>query len=135
MSDDVLVEKALTVQRCVIRAREQYAVSADFATDHDRQDIAVLNIQRAYEAAIDIAFRIVRIRQLGAPTSNAGAFDILVFNSLLPAALGEALKKMIGFRNIAVHQYQKLDIAILESVIRSSLDDLLTFSATALRLP
>lgn len=47
MADDVLLNKAASVERCVKRAREEYAASTDFAKDFTRQDAAVLNIQRA----------------------------------------------------------------------------------------
>jgi uncharacterized protein YutE (UPF0331/DUF86 family) len=35
---------------------------------------------------------------------------------------------MIGFRNLAVHQYRELDLDIFEAVIRKNLDDLLAFA-------
>ena len=45
MVDDVLVNKAAIIERCVARAREEYAAAGDhFATDFTRQDAAVLNI-------------------------------------------------------------------------------------------
>lgn len=44
--------------------------------------------------------------------------------------LSQRLQNMIGFRNIAVHQYRKLDLSIVESIIRKDLDDLLTFAET-----
>ena len=54
-SDDVIINKAATIERCVARAREEYAKnSATFAADHTRQDDAILNIQRACEAALDM---------------------------------------------------------------------------------
>lgn len=48
MADDVLINKAATIERCVRRAREEYAANPDtFATDFTRQDAAILNFQRA----------------------------------------------------------------------------------------
>jgi uncharacterized protein YutE (UPF0331/DUF86 family) len=44
------------------------------------------------------------------------------------AQLADRLKKMVGFRNLAVHQYRDLDIAIVEAVIAKNLDDLLEFA-------
>ena len=35
---------------------------------------------------------------------------------------------MIGFRNTAVHQYQQLNIDIVIEIIRSGLDELITFT-------
>lgn len=56
MADDVLLNKAATIERCVARAREEYAKNpATFAEDLTRQDAAILNIQRACEAALDMA--------------------------------------------------------------------------------
>ncbi len=37
---------------------------------------------------------------------------------------------MIGFRNIAIHQYQNIDLDIVVEVIRNGLDDLLDFAET-----
>lgn len=55
MADDVLINKAATIERCVKRAREEYDRDpATFATDFTRQDAAILNIQRACEAALDM---------------------------------------------------------------------------------
>ena len=46
MADDVLLNKAATIERCVARAREEYnADPANFATNYTRQDAAILNIQ------------------------------------------------------------------------------------------
>ncbi len=55
MADDVLLNKAATIERCVRRAREACARDpATFGDDHTRQDAAILNIQRACEAALDM---------------------------------------------------------------------------------
>ena len=61
MADDVLLNKAATIERCVARVREEYAAAgAHFATDFTRQDAAVLNIQRACEAALDMGQHLIR---------------------------------------------------------------------------
>lgn len=134
MTDPVLIAKAATIERCIARARQELAASKAFATDYTRQDAAVLNVQRACESAVDIAFRLARSRGLGAPATSREAFDLLATAGLIDAELASALKRMVGFRNLAVHRYFELDVAVLEQVIRRSLDDLLTFSAIALRL-
>ena len=134
MADNVIVAKADIIERCIKRARDELAASADFSSDFTRQDAAILNVERACEAAIDIMNRIVRLRALGAPASNRDGFDRLVRAALIGQPLADKLMRMVGFRNLAVHQYQALDIAIVRSVIEKNLDDLLEFSAFALRL-
>ncbi|HVY83628.1 MAG TPA: DUF86 domain-containing protein [Caulobacterales bacterium] len=134
MADDVIVAKASIIERCVARAREELAASQDFANDYTRQDAAILNIERACDAAIDIANRVIRLKALGAPVSSRDSFAKLVDIGVIEQALGERLNRMIGFRNLAVHQYEKLDIAIVRTVIEISLDDLLALSGLALKL-
>lgn len=135
MPDNVVVGKAEIIERCIKRAREELAASAHFETDYTRQDAAILNVERACEAAIDIMTRIIRLLDLGVPSSTRDGFDRLVKANVIDQSLAERLMRMVGFRNLAVHQYQKLDIAIVRAVIEKSLDDLLEFSAIALRLP
>lgn len=130
MPDNVIVAKADIIERCIKRAREELAASPDFT----RQDAAILNVERACEAATDTMNRIVRMRALGAPASTRDGFDRLVRAGVVDQTLVDKLMRMVGFRNLAVHQYQALDIAIVRAVIEKNLDDLLEFSALALRL-
>ena len=45
IADDVLLNKAATIERCIARAREEYNTDpANFATDYTHQDAAILNI-------------------------------------------------------------------------------------------
>lgn len=134
MPDNVILAKAAIVERCVKRARDELAASVDFDTDYTHQDAAVLNVERACEAAIDIANRIIRIRGLGVQASNRDAFDKLLEALVIDQHLCAKLKSMVGFRNIATHKYEELDPRVVRAVIENDLDDVLAFSALALRL-
>jgi len=134
MADDVLFNKAAIIERCIARAREEYAKDpASFGADFTRQDAAVLNIQRACEAALDMGQYLIRRERLGVPQSMRDVFALLAAGGWIAAPLAEKLKKMIGFRNIAVHQYQALLVPITIAVITHNLDDLLEFSSAVLR--
>lgn len=134
MADDVILNKAATIERCVRRAKEEYAAAGQqFATDFTRQDAAILNVQRACEASLDIAHHLIRTRKLGIPQSARDAFDILSKSGLIAPDLAESMKKMVGFRNIAVHDYQSLLIPITENIIQHHLDEFLELTATLLR--
>ena len=133
MVDDVLLNKAATIERCVARARQEYAAAGEhFATDFTRQDAAVLNVQRACEAALDIGHHIVRRERLGLPQSARDVFDMLSAAGWVEIALADAMKRMVGFRNIAVHDYQELLLPITVSVITEHLDEFLRFTAAIL---
>ena len=133
MADDVVLNKAATIERCVARAREEYAAAGTgFATNFSRQDAAVLNIQRACEAALDVGQHLIRRDKLGVPQSARNVFDLLAQGGHIDAALAESLKKMVGFRNIAVHDYQTLLLPITVSVITEHLDEFLQLTAALL---
>ena len=127
--NDVLVQKITSLQRCVRRARDARArADGDFREDFDMQDVAVLNVLRACEISIDLANMLIRQQHLGVPTESRDSFTILQRGRLIEPALSEKLQRMIGFRNVAVHQYRELDPDIVISVIDQDLDDLLAFA-------
>ena len=133
LPDDVLLNKAATIERCVARAREEYQSDpASFAVNFTRQDAAILNIQRACEAALDMAQHLVRTKRLGLPQSARNTFELLAQHGWIEPLLAEELKKMVGFRNVAVHDYRSLQLPITVSIITGHLDAFLRFSSTLL---
>lgn len=131
--DDVVLNKAATIERCVARAREELAKNpATFGADFTRQDAAILNIQRACQATLDIGQHLIRSERLGAPQSARDVFDLLSKAGIIQTELADALKRMVGFRNIAVHDYQILQLPIVVSIIEKHLEDFLRFSKVVL---
>lgn len=133
MIDDVLINKAATIERCVQRAREEYDRAPDtFTSDITRQDAAILNIQRACEAALDMGQHLIRREKLGVPQSSRDVFALLAKAGWIDAKLAERLQAMVGFRNIAVHDYQALQMPIVIAVITHHLDDFGAYSKALL---
>ena len=134
MIDDVLINKAASIERCVARAREEYQKnSSTFATDFTRQDAAILNIQRACEAALDMGQHLIRREKLGVPQSARDVFELLSRGGWLEVSLLATMKNMVGFRNIAVHEYQTLQLPITVAIITEHLDDFVAFSSAIIR--
>lgn len=134
MVDDVVVNKAATIERCVRRAREEYERDpSSFATDVTRQDAAILNIQRACEAALDLGHHLVRRERLGVPQSARDVFRLLAESGGIDTELADAMKRMVGFRNIAVHDDQALQIPVVVAIVEHHLDDFLRLTAAILR--
>ena len=134
MVDDILVNKAATIERSVARAREEYnADPASFATNFTRQDAAVLNVQRACEAALDIGQHLIRRDRLGVPQSARDVFELIARAGWIDTELAESLKRMVAFRNIAVHDYRNLLLPITVNVITLHLGDFLQFAQRVLQ--
>lgn len=134
MIDDVLINKSATIERCIARVRKEYQKNpAGFSEDYTRQDAAILNIQRACEAALDIGSHLVRQHKLGVPQSARDIFQLLQQAQLIPVELSEQLQHMVGFRNIAVHDYQQLQLPIIIAIIEKHLDNFLSFTQLILK--
>lgn len=133
MADDVLINKAATIERCIRRAREEYAADpAGFASNFTRQDAAILNIQRACEAALDMGQHLIRRERLGVPQSARDVFTLIAQAGWITPVLSDSLKRMVGFRNIAVHDYESLQLPITIRIIETHLDDFLAYAQALL---
>ena len=129
MADDVMLNKAAAIERCLERIAEEYnGKEAELSSDYTKQDSIILNLQRACEAAIDAAMHQVRMNKLGVPQESRDAFRMLEEASLLSHELSTSMQAMVGFRNVAVHNYQKLNLAIVQAILNSRLDDFRKFA-------
>jgi uncharacterized protein YutE (UPF0331/DUF86 family) len=124
--DDILLNKGAIIERCLRRVREEYSVCPDLA-DYTHQDAIILNLERACQAAIDMGMHIIAEKHLGVPQNSANAFDLLRDGKILSADIAKAMKAMVGFRNIAVHEYQVLDLGVLRYVVTEGYRDLIAY--------
>jgi len=129
MVDDVILNKKESIERCIRQIRTYYAMDSDldFEEDFLRQDAIFANLQRAAEQCIDLANYTIRKYKLGLPKNSADSFLLLGRAKIIPTELCTKLKKMVGFRNVMVHEYFSVDISILVDVVENHLDDLLDF--------
>ena len=124
----VIINKYEIIKRCINRINEEYANNPDSLEDYRKEDCIVLNLQRACEAVIDIAMYEVSTKRLGVPQSKREAIELLYKNNLIEEKCYNNIKNMIGFRNIAVHDYRKIEPEILQDVIENHLKDLEDFA-------
>lgn len=132
--NDILLAKAEIIERTLARVEVTYATHADgLEENHDAQDVIVFNLQRACEACIDMAMHLVRINALGLPKTSAEAFTLLERAGIISPALAERMRKMVGFRNIVVHDYRALDWNILRNIVQHDLENMRTFASKLVR--
>lgn len=124
--DDIILSKGAIIERCIHRIHEEYHADPSFSS-FTHMDAMILNIERACQAAIDSAMHIIAIHKLGIPKNSADAFTLLHRADILSKPLTERLKAMTGFRNIAVHQYQEIEIEILQHIAEKGWKDFVEF--------
>jgi uncharacterized protein YutE (UPF0331/DUF86 family) len=131
----IVEQKQNAIRRRVRTARAYYRRPAamPFADDSFMQDAIGFNISQGVENCIDLANHVVKERKLGIPKESRESFDLLAKAGIIPADMAKKLVGMVGFRNVLIHEYQRLDIAVMVDVIEHRLDDLVAFSTMILR--
>jgi len=128
MLDDILINKMAIIHNCLKRILEEYCGhEEELEYNYTKQDSIVLNLQRACEASIDLGMRIIRIRKLEIPQQSREVFAILEKHQLISSKVSQQMQAMVGFRNIAVREYQKLSLAIVRSILTNHLTDFREF--------
>ncbi|MEH6394624.1 type VII toxin-antitoxin system HepT family RNase toxin [Pseudoalteromonas sp.] len=125
---DVIINKLSTIKRCLGRINDEFTNELEFKQSYTKQDSVILNLQRACEACIDIANILIKYHKLGIPQSARNSFELIANAGLISTDSATALKKMVGLRNIAVHDYQTLNLDIIIAVINKHLSDFEKYS-------
>jgi uncharacterized protein YutE (UPF0331/DUF86 family) len=102
-------------------------VSCPKLDNYTNVDAMTLNIERACQAAIDLAMHLVAREHAGIPLNSADAFILLEKVGLLQAEVVKEMIAMAGFRNVAVHEYRELDMDILRAIAENRWKSLVRF--------
>ena len=131
----VIGEKLLSINRCLERIKLHTPANVEaLQSDFDTQDIICLNIQRAVQISVDIAAHILAEQLHEQTPAMDETFLTLSKYGILESQLASCLAKVVGFRNIAVHEYNTLDMNILYSIITKEIGCFYEFSDTVLRI-
>jgi uncharacterized protein YutE (UPF0331/DUF86 family) len=127
VTDLQLVAKKLAlIETCVAELRSLVRLEA-VQEDVRELRFAAYTLHIAIQAALDVAAHIVADNRLGEPQNNRELFELLTRYGWISRELTGSLREMVGFRNIVVHGYERLNAAIVEEILRDHLDDLLQF--------
>ena len=129
---DVVLAKVAAIQKCLRRIKHVTDLDPDRLDELDTQDIFVLNLQRAIQSAIDLATHIVASKGLGISDTIGGNFVLLKHSKIITKSLSKKMQSMVGFRNIAIHNYQALDVNILKAILSKNLKDIEQFYTAVL---
>jgi len=130
MDRDVILVKIESLERCLDRVQSKVpATAADLSEDLDAQDIIVLNLERAVQICVDISAHIIAELKVRVPMTMAESFERLVTVGVIDKKLRERMQKSVGFRNIAVHEYESIDWNIVYSIITKNLNDFRDYAA------
>lgn len=124
---DLIAKKLALVETCVRELRELSRPSL-IPTDKVQQRFAEHTLQIAIQAILDVASHIVSDERLGEPRTNRELVDLLERHRWLTSDLAATMRRMVGFRNVLVHGYEIVDVAVVQEIVEHRLDDLLQFA-------
>ena len=133
MDTDIVLVKLDSLQRYVSRVEEKTPSNVELLkNDYDIQDIISLNLERAVQISVDIAAHILSAKDISTPATMGEAFTALSEVNVISAELAERLRKAVGFRNISVHEYEKIDWEIVFSICTKHMKDFREYAAAVL---
>ena len=128
MNSIVIASKLESLRRCLDRIRSKKPDTLNqLLEDIDMQDILALNLERSIQLCVDIANHILSSLNDAPAMSMAESFERLSEKKIIPDELGKNLKKVVGFRNLSVHAYDKIDWQLVWNILEGDLKDLARF--------
>lgn len=136
MDREVVEQKLESLRRCLRRIETKCPTdAATLVADIDFQDIIALNLSRAVQISVDIGAHLIAGMEVPPPDTMGQTFDLLAQEGVLNNELASSLKKTVGFRNIAVHNYENINWDIVHSIVKYHLVDFSEFAkVVAMRL-
>ena len=124
MDREVVEQKLESLRRCIRRIESKCPEdAATLIADIDLQDIVALNLSRAVQISVDIGAHLIAGMEVRPPDTMGQTFDLLTQEGVLTDKLTSSLKKAVGFRNIAVLNYENINWEIVHSIVKYHLAD------------
>jgi len=95
----------------------------NYKNDWKTQRIVERTLQIMIETCTDIASHIISDRGMRPPTTYADTFRVLLENDIINSEMFGKMEKMAKFRNVVVHQYEKVDAEIVIVILKRQLKD------------
>ena len=130
MTDADLIAKKLAQIETYLHELRTLARPADVRSDLREERFVAHTLQLAIQTVIDVAAHIVADDRLGEPQSQRDLFDLLARHGWISSEQALDLQRMVGFRNLLVHEYARLDLDVLREVAEQRLDDFTDFVAS-----
>lgn len=131
---NILVAKVTTIEKCINKVKEKRSASIDeFMVDEDSQDIVLFNLMQAIQGCVDMAAHIVSDEGYGMAGCMNDFFYLLRGRNIISVYLQEKLISAVGFRNLVVHEYAKLNLNQVYYIATHGIGDLEEFVSIVVR--
>ena len=125
MVDKALMGRKIAQMEMYLGQVKEYSKVSlpSYKSEWKTQRIVERTLQILVELCIDMANHIISDEKMRLPEAYADTFKGLMENGVIDKGLWSRMEKMAKFRNVVVHQYEKIDPAIVVSILRKNLND------------
>ena len=136
MVDKLLLGRKLAEMETYLSQINEFSMisASAYRKDWKTQRIVERTLQMLIELCIDIAGHVISDKDMRLPTGYADAFKVLMENKIISKKLFTTMEKMAKFRNLIVHQYEKIDSTIIVSILRKNLTDFEKYKKAIIKL-
>ncbi len=134
MDELIILSKIDALNRCLKRIRDKRPSTVEsLLADLDLQDIIILNLERAVQLSVDIAAYVLAELEVRPPQTMGESFSRLEEEGVISPEVSLRMQKSVGFRNIAVHEYQTLSYQAVFTIITNHLEDFENFAGEVIQ--
>jgi uncharacterized protein YutE (UPF0331/DUF86 family) len=132
---DLILRRIADIEQYLQQLAEYRRIDLpSYQNDWKTQRIIERTLHLMIEGCMDLADHIVADRRLRIPETGAATFEILAEGGVISPDLGKVLVRMVGFRNVLVHEYARLDPVIVLRVLQTDIADIERFRDAVLRV-
>lgn len=102
---------------------EKHLSFQEFLANVMRQRGIERTLHLAIECLLDIGHQLIALHRWRMPDSNRDVFRVLAENGVIPKELLETAERMVGFRNLMVHDYARVDPHVVHGILQKRLKD------------
>ncbi len=129
MTNISVIENKISAAQKYLKILERYKkyTEKEIEEDLDIRGAFERYLYLAMQSTIDLAEAVISYKSFRKPSTMSEAFYILNEEDIIASDLKTKMSKMVGFRNIIAHDYEKIDYKIAFSVLQEGLNDIEEF--------
>ncbi|HPO82279.1 MAG TPA: DUF86 domain-containing protein [bacterium] len=131
---NLILRKISELEEYITQLEELKDVTVEeYSKDWKIQRAVERTLQIAIELCVDIANHIISDEGWRVPVSYSDTFKVLKENKVIDNELFSIMERMARFRNIIVHNYDKLDQTIILDILKKNLEDFMKYRDSILK--
>src|SRR3990167_6864209 len=128
VNQGIVKSKIIHIENNLQRLKEKQKITLEeLKKNSDLQDVILHNLQLSIQGCIDLASHIISDEGWMVPDTLAGLFDVLLKYKIIPEELKDRLKKMVGFRNIIIHEYGTIHLTKVHAILTQDIKDIYSY--------